>query len=110
MNTNEVEEAINEGNAIVDRLLIDIVIARSSWAHLSALHLSYGSPNSKFKDQLQQLALSARLFSLADALIRDTLMALYRMTDAEAAGPANPLPGIEASIRSRGSERKNRFP
>jgi hypothetical protein len=81
MSDDKFEAAIAEGKDIVKRLLLDQDGAHSSWAHLTALHRAYSNPQTRLKAKLDWLALSSRLTSLADALIRDTILALLRMTD-----------------------------
>jgi len=81
MSANEIDPAIAEGQAIVKRLLLDQESAHSSWAHFTALDRAYSHQQSAFKAKLDWLSLSSRLTSLADALIRDTILALLRMTD-----------------------------
>lgn len=81
MNKQHVELSIERGHDIVRRLLTEQEIANTSWAQFTALHRANSDDQNGFKTALQKLCLYSGLRSLADALIRDTLLALFRMTD-----------------------------
>lgn len=81
MSEKRIELAIEKGRDVVRRLLMEQEIANASWAQFTALHRANLDKESDFKNTLKRLCLEFGLRSLADALIRDTLLALFRMTD-----------------------------
>ena len=81
MSEHHVEPLIEEGLNIVRRLLMEQEIANASWAQFTALHRANLNNKNEFKTTLKRLSLYSGLQNLADALIRDTLLALSRMTD-----------------------------
>jgi hypothetical protein len=81
MNEKRLESLIERGQDVVRRLLVEQEIANASWAQFTALHRVNSDNENGLKNTLQRLCLYSGLRSLADALIRDTLLALFRMTD-----------------------------
>jgi hypothetical protein len=81
MTEQPIEAALEKGRAIASRLYTELEMANASWAHLTALHRAHSNPQTGLKYALSKLYLTPRLTSLADALIRDTLLALFRITD-----------------------------
>ena len=61
-------------------------MANQAWSHFVSLNDAYNSVDGQWKASLNTLSQSARLFQVADALIRDTLMACFRLLDLDDSG------------------------
>ena len=81
MKKDEISKSIIEGAEVVDRLKHEQEIANQAWAHFLALHRSYTSKDERWKTALDELSQFPRLAQIADALIRDTLSACFRLLD-----------------------------
>jgi hypothetical protein len=83
MRRRDVEKAIKKGTRFVGRLKREQETANIAWAHFLALHEGYNASDAGWRNVLSDLSQTPRLFQIADALIRDTLMACFRLVDAD---------------------------
>jgi hypothetical protein len=79
MSNHAIEQQIENGRAIAKRLVVDLSIAQSSWAHWEAINGETADSREKFREAISQGCGSP--VALTAALLRDTLMALSRIVD-----------------------------
>jgi hypothetical protein len=79
MLNHAIEQKVENGRAIAKRLVVDLNVAQSSWAHWEAINGETAGTRRKFREAISQVWGSP--VSLTAALLRDTLMALSRIVD-----------------------------
>jgi uncharacterized protein (DUF433 family) len=75
------ETWLTEGKAVTERLLIDLKLASASWAHFEAINCETEESRADFRRALNEPDHSGTIDGLMSLFLRDTLMALFRMSD-----------------------------
>ncbi len=75
------EDWLAQGKAVTERLLVDIRLASASWAHFEAINGETEESCAEFRRAVNKLGHSRTIDGLMRIFLRDTLMALFRMSD-----------------------------
>ena len=78
----EIAKKINTGERIVSHLCFELIMLHSSWAHWEALNGRDAQAREGFRQGVRRLAHATTVESLRSAILRDTVMTLFRMSDA----------------------------
>lgn len=76
---DDIQQRLDEGCAIAERLGQELAIAESSWAHFEAINGETNETRRQFLEATNWLLVSYK--GLLSAVVRDTLMALCRCVD-----------------------------
>lgn len=79
MDQDDIERQIERGRKIAERLRQELNIAESSWAHFEAINGDTEQVREQFRQAMERLPVSNR--GLLAAIIRDAIMALWRIVD-----------------------------
>lgn len=81
MTDKDTIKLIEEGKEVTERLIQDLSIAQSSWAHFEAINGKTEDRRRQFHDAGNWLRIGIR--GLRGALVRDTILSLCRISDQE---------------------------
>jgi uncharacterized protein (DUF433 family) len=77
------DQWLRKGTEVTKRLRTDIQLASASWAHFEAINGENEESRASFRDAVGRLGHSVTIDRLMRIFVRDTLMALFRMSDDE---------------------------
>jgi len=82
----DLEKKLAHGRAATVRVTVEAMIARKSWASFEAIFGRRDTPRTTLREAIDQLGVKGASSALLTALARDTLLALFRTTDAPGDG------------------------
>ena len=94
------DDWMREGKTITGRLLSEIGLASRSWAHFEAINGEDEKKRAVFRDALNHLEHNGTIASLMRIFARDTLMALFRISDPDGTDRLT-LPAISRLLNNR---------
>ena len=75
-------KSLEGGRRCTERAIVEIAAARKAWAIFEALNGREDADRVTLRDSVKKLGLSTSANAIAKALVRDTLLTLFRITDA----------------------------